>query len=104
MVFAILPLLGLLALGAAQLFGSGWQPGVDTIRATFNDSLFWNALLVGLLAQIVDGALGMAYGLTSTSFYWLLEPRQPWPPPQCIWRKFLPPGVGNFPREIRQCG
>lgn len=67
-VFAIFTLLGLLALGAAQLFGSGWQPGVDTIRATFNDSLFWNALLVGLLAQIVDGALGMAYGLTSTSF------------------------------------
>lgn len=29
---------------------------------------FWQAAAVGLLAQIVDGALGMAYGLTSTSF------------------------------------
>lgn len=67
-VFAVFTLVGLLALGAVQLFGSGWQPGADIIAATFTDSLFWNALLVGLLAQIVDGALGMAYGLTSTSF------------------------------------
>lgn len=29
---------------------------------------FWTAAGVGLLAQIVDGALGMAYGITSTSF------------------------------------
>lgn len=29
---------------------------------------FWQAAAVGLFAQIVDGALGMAYGLTSTSF------------------------------------
>ncbi len=29
---------------------------------------FWSAVLVGLLAQTVDGALGMAYGITSTSF------------------------------------
>ncbi|MEY4588206.1 MAG: hypothetical protein RL497_282 [Pseudomonadota bacterium] len=67
-VFAVFTLVGLLALGAVQLFGTGWQPGADIIAATFKDSLFWNALLVGLLAQIVDGALGMAYGLTSTSF------------------------------------
>jgi uncharacterized protein len=29
---------------------------------------FWKAAAVGLFAQIVDGALGMAYGVTSTSF------------------------------------
>lgn len=29
---------------------------------------FWTAAAVGLLAQIVDGALGMAYGITSTTF------------------------------------
>lgn len=29
---------------------------------------FWTAAVVGLLAQVVDGALGMAYGLTATSF------------------------------------
>lgn len=29
---------------------------------------FWTAAAVGLAAQIVDGALGMAYGVTSTTF------------------------------------
>jgi len=29
---------------------------------------FWTAAGVGLFAQVVDGALGMAYGITSTSF------------------------------------
>ena len=66
--FAALTLVGLIALGAAQLFGGSWDQGVSSIKTTLNDSMFWNALLVGLLAQIVDGALGMAYGLTSTSF------------------------------------
>ncbi len=66
--FAIMTLIGLVALGATQVFGSSWDEGVATIKTTLNDSMFWNALLVGLLAQIIDGALGMAYGLTSTSF------------------------------------
>jgi uncharacterized membrane protein YfcA len=66
--FAILTLIGLVALGATQVFGSSWDEGVATIKTTLNNSMFWNALLVGLLAQIIDGALGMAYGLTSTSF------------------------------------
>ena len=30
--------------------------------------LFYEAILVGLLAQLIDGSLGMAYGITSTSF------------------------------------
>jgi uncharacterized membrane protein YfcA len=29
---------------------------------------FWQAAAVGLFAQLIDGALGMAYGVTSTSF------------------------------------
>ncbi|GAA3956531.1 sulfite exporter TauE/SafE family protein [Allohahella marinimesophila] len=68
MWFAILTLTGLVAAGTAQVFGDSWNAGVTTIGNTFNDSMFWNAVLVGLLAQVVDGALGMAYGLTSTSF------------------------------------
>jgi uncharacterized protein len=32
------------------------------------DPFFWQSVLVGFLAQLVDGALGMAYGLVSTSF------------------------------------
>lgn len=40
---------------------------IDALAAITTAS-FWQAAAVGLLAQIVDGALGMAYGLTSTSF------------------------------------
>ena len=32
------------------------------------DFFFWQSVLVGFAAQLVDGALGMAYGLVSTSF------------------------------------
>jgi uncharacterized membrane protein YfcA len=32
------------------------------------DAFFWQSILVGFVAQLVDGALGMAYGLVSTSF------------------------------------
>ena len=37
---------------------------VDTLR----DPSFWGAAAVGFLAQAVDGALGMAYGVTATTF------------------------------------
>jgi len=32
------------------------------------DPFFWQSVFVGFIAQFVDGALGMAYGLVSTSF------------------------------------
>lgn len=32
------------------------------------DGQFWTFCLVGFLAQIIDGALGMAYGVSSTTF------------------------------------
>lgn len=33
------------------------------------DPFFWQSVLVGFVAQLIDGALGMAYGLVSTSFF-----------------------------------
>lgn len=66
--FAALTLVALVVFGLTHLFGGSWAEGVEHIKHTLNDSMFWSALLVGLLAQIVDGALGMAYGITSTSF------------------------------------
>ncbi|HKO88114.1 MAG TPA: sulfite exporter TauE/SafE family protein [Burkholderiales bacterium] len=40
----------------------------DLVAATFHNPMFWSAVAVGLLAQAIDGALGMAYGVTSTTF------------------------------------
>ena len=48
------------------------QPGGASpwplVQAVLHSEAFWWAVAVGLLAQAVDGALGMAYGITSTSF------------------------------------
>lgn len=49
-------------------FGSHNQDGLSLIQDALHNPLFWSALAVGLIAQVIDGALGMAYGITSTSF------------------------------------
>lgn len=43
-----------------------YLPKASVEDLTFNQTFFW-FLLAGFLAQIVDGALGMAYGVTSNS-------------------------------------
>ncbi len=62
-------LIGVLGFLGARLFNghhevSGWM----LIEQTLTGDAFWKAVAVGLLAQTVDGALGMAYGITSTTF------------------------------------
>lgn len=44
------------------------RTGMQILDETFHDPMFWSAVGVGFLAQVIDGALGMAYGLTSSSF------------------------------------
>jgi uncharacterized membrane protein YfcA len=67
---AALLLLGALAYLAQQLLlhsGSLSNAG-GLLLETLNSPVFWSAAAVGLFAQVVDGALGMAYGITSTTF------------------------------------
>lgn len=62
-------LVGLVAFLAWRLFlGEHEASGRELVVDALHDPLFWTAFGVGLLAQIIDGALGMAYGITSTSF------------------------------------
>jgi hypothetical protein len=44
------------------------QSAAHQVALGLSSAGFWQAAGVGLVAQIVDGALGMAYGITSTSF------------------------------------
>jgi len=61
--------MGLVVYWMYRLFlGGNEQSGWELIEQTLNDPLFWSAVAVGLLAQAIDGALGMAYGITSSSF------------------------------------
>jgi uncharacterized protein len=65
------PLFGLSALGVCvSLYFRNEQvkASIDLIAAGFATRGFWTAAAVGLFAQIVDGALGMAYGITSSAF------------------------------------
>jgi uncharacterized membrane protein YfcA len=54
----------------ARLFNqpAGHAGGFELVAEALHSHAFWSAVGVGLLAQTVDGALGMAYGITSTSF------------------------------------
>ena len=69
MYLTIAILLGLAAFLIGKLFfGHHQASGIELITETLHSKIFWSAMLVGLLAQIVDGALGMAYGITASSF------------------------------------
>jgi uncharacterized membrane protein YfcA len=67
--FTVVVLLGL----TAFLAGRFWvmhdaASAADIIATTLSDRMFWSAVAVGVLAQGIDGALGMAYGVTSSTF------------------------------------
>ena len=67
LVFAVL--IGLVLYLAYRLFlGGNVRSGSEIIADAIHDPMFWSAVLVGLIAQMIDGALGMAYGITSSSF------------------------------------
>ena len=38
------------------------------VLETLSSKVFWSAVAVGVVAQTIDGALGMAYGITSNTF------------------------------------
>ncbi len=49
-------------------FSNNWSGGWLIVGETLSGKVFWSAAIVGFLAQVVDGALGMAYGVTATTF------------------------------------
>ena len=65
---AIATLLGLAFFLIFKLFNGHQTSDLDLIKEALHNPIFWNAVIVGLIAQAIDGALGMAYGLTSSSF------------------------------------
>ncbi|MGL4315652.1 MAG: sulfite exporter TauE/SafE family protein [Pseudomonas sp.] len=67
---AVLILLSLLGTLAWRLFfgDNGGHSGLEIIENTLNSPAFWSAVAVGFFAQMIDGALGMAYGITATTF------------------------------------
>lgn len=46
----------------------GSADGFVALERALSGETFWTTVLVGFLAQVIDGALGMAYGVTATTF------------------------------------
>jgi uncharacterized membrane protein YfcA len=59
--------LGLYLLGRLFL-PNNWHGGLQVIGDTLASNGFWLAVGIGFIAQTVDGALGMAYGVTASTF------------------------------------
>src|ERR1700712_5116730 len=69
MWFIVLVLIALVLFLTGRFFlSNNWLGGWQIISDTLNSTMFWSAVLVGFFAQVVDGALGMAYGVTATTF------------------------------------
>jgi uncharacterized protein len=55
------------AIGLVFAFFAGWWAMHAQASQTFDTNAFLYALAIGLAAQLVDGALGMAYGVTANT-------------------------------------
>ena len=52
----------------SKFIQSNGTDSFSTLIRIFANPEFWKALIIGFLAQVIDGALGMAYGISATSF------------------------------------
>ena len=69
MWFIVLVLIALVLFLTGRFFlSNNWLGGWQIIGETLSSTVFWSAVVVGFFAQVVDGALGMAYGVTATTF------------------------------------
>ncbi|WP_229359317.1 sulfite exporter TauE/SafE family protein [Flectobacillus major] len=66
-IWYVIPTVLLLGCLITLYFNGKIPISLDTIQNGFSGD-FWLYVMVGLGAQLVDGTLGMAYGVTSTSF------------------------------------
>lgn len=67
--FAVIVLIILVVFLVGSFFlAQSWVDSWQIINDTIDSRLFWSAVAVGFFAQVIDGALGMAYGVTATTF------------------------------------
>ncbi|SFM18509.1 sulfite exporter TauE/SafE family protein [Nitrosomonas communis] len=67
--FAVIILISLILFLIGRFFlAQDWVDSWLIINGTLDSRIFWSAVAVGFLAQVIDGALGMAYGITATTF------------------------------------
>ncbi|UDM17447.1 sulfite exporter TauE/SafE family protein [Vogesella sp. XCS3] len=66
-LLAVLASAGLLHLAGTLHLGDTARQALLAASGWTNDPLFWTFIAIGFMAQIIDGALGMAYGVTANT-------------------------------------
>lgn len=66
-LLAVLASAGLLHLAGTLHLGDTARQALVAASGWTNDPLFWTFIAIGFMAQIIDGALGMAYGVTANT-------------------------------------
>ena len=100
---AVLILVGLLAFLAWRLFfDNGGSNGFEIIEQALTSRGFWSAVAVGFFAQVIDGALGMAYGITATTFLLSAGATPAAASASVHIAEVFTTGFPGFPRQARQ--
>ena len=66
-LLAVLASAGLLHLAGTLHLGDTARQALLAASGWTSDPLFWTFIAIGFMAQIIDGALGMAYGVTANT-------------------------------------
>lgn len=67
-ILLIFAFIALVIFALNSLYPVQSQQIAQTLQEGLSSKSFWSAAGVGLFAQVVDGALGMAYGVTASTF------------------------------------
>ena len=65
---AALSIITLLGYVVGRFIGANGNESINALYQIFSMETFWFGVIIGFLAQIIDGALGMAYGISATTF------------------------------------
>ena len=65
---AALIIIALLGYVVGRFIGENGNESMNVLSQLLSTKTFWTGVVIGFLAQIIDGALGMAYGISATTF------------------------------------
>ncbi|OUV28314.1 MAG: hypothetical protein CBC60_06850 [Betaproteobacteria bacterium TMED100] len=65
---AALSIISLLGYVIGRFLGAYGNESLNTLYQILSMETFWYGVMIGFFAQIIDGALGMAYGISATTF------------------------------------
>ncbi|MCK7559092.1 hypothetical protein MKQ70_30605 [Chitinophaga sedimenti] len=93
-LWVIIGIIGVVLIAGVYAYFYGLSHDAQTRVGQFADKVFTKDLFfyigVGLAAQMIDGALGMAYGASSSSMLLSLGIPPLLPAPAYMWQKCLP--------------